>query len=220
VTIAVSVTISGIVALTLTPALCALMLKPTHGEPWLPFRWFNRAFAAITGGYIGGVGFMLRRAVLGIVLFAGLLGITALLFERVPGGLVPAEDQGYVLIAYQLPPAASLDRTEQVTGRMTQRLLEQPTVDSVVTFSGFDILASAQKTSSGISFVQLGDWSERTEPDKDARVLVNHFMGLGADIRDGMIFAFNPPPITGISMTGGFEGYLQNRSGASNEELA
>ncbi len=220
VTIAVSVTISGIVALTLTPALCALMLKPTHGEPWLPFRWFNRAFAAITRGYIGGVGFMLRRAVLGFVLFAGLLGITALLFERVPGGLVPAEDQGYVLIAYQLPPAASLDRTEQVTGRMTQRLLEQPTVDSVVTFSGFDILASAQKTSSGISFVQLGDWSERTEPDQDARVLVNHFMGLGADIRDGMIFAFNPPPITGISMTGGFEGYLQNRSGASNEELA
>jgi len=219
VTIAVSVIISGIVALTLTPALCALLLKPTHGEPLPPFRWFNRAFDAATRGYVSGVRFMLRRAALSLALFAGLMGVTVLLFERVPGGLVPAEDQGYVLMAYQLPPATSLDRTERVTGRMTERLMNEPTVESVITFAGFDILASAQKTSAGISFVPLKNWSERTEADEDARVLVNRFMGLAGDLREAMIFAFNPPPITGISTTGGFEAYLQNRSGAGNQEL-
>jgi len=219
VTIAVSVIISGIVALTLTPALCALLLKPTHGEPLLPFRWFNRAFGAATRGYVGGVRFMLRRVALSLVLFAGLMGVTVLLFERVPGGLVPAEDQGYVLMAYQLPPAASLNRTERVTGRMTERLKNEPTVESVVTFAGFDILASAQKTSAGISFVPLKNWSERTKANEDARVLVNRFMALTVDLREALIFAFNPPPITGISTTGGFEAYLQNRSGASTQEL-
>ena len=220
VTIAISVIISGIVALTLTPALCALLLKPTHGRPWAPFRWFNAGFDRLTGGYVGGVRFMLRRAVLGLVLFAALLAGTYYLFLRTPGGLVPPEDQGYLLIAYVLPPAAALDRTERVTREMNERLMAQPTVDSIVTFAGFDILVRAQKTSAGISFVPLKDWSERGEPGEDARVLVNSFMGLGADIKEAMIFAFNPPPITGMSTTGGFEAYLQDRAGSGPQALA
>ncbi|MGB5233778.1 MAG: efflux RND transporter permease subunit, partial [Candidatus Macondimonas sp.] len=219
ITIVISVIISGIVALTLTPALCALLLKPVHKEPALPFRVFNRLFERTTNGYVGASGFLMRRGLLGMVLFAGLMGITVLLFNRVPGGLVPAEDQGYVLMAYQTPPAASLDRTKAITDEATRRMLAQDTVDSVVTFAGFDILAQSQKTSSGVSFVMLKDWSERTAAEDDARVLVKPLAGLGQDLRDGVMFGFNPPPITGMSTTGGFEAYLQDRAGAGSAAL-
>ena len=219
VTIAVSVILSGIVALTLTPALCALLLKPTHGEPTLPFRWFNRAFTVLTAGYVGGVRFILRRIGLGLLVFTGLMAITFDLFERVPSSLVPPEDQGYVVMVYQLPPATALNRTEQVTRQMSEKLRDEPTVHSTVTFAGFDILSRSQKSNSGMSFVPLKDWSERTEPAEDARLLVSRFMMLGGDIREAMVFAFNPPPITGISTTGGFEGYLQSRSGESLDVL-
>jgi multidrug efflux pump len=219
ITIVISVIISGIVALTLTPALCALLLKPVHKEPALPFRVFNRLFERTTNGYVSASSFLMRRGLLGMVLFAGLLGITVLLFNRVPGGLVPAEDQGYVLMAYQTPPAASLDRTKAITDEATRRMLAQDTVDSVVTFAGFDILAQSQKTSSGVSFVMLKDWSERTAAEDDARVLVKPLAGLGQDLRDGVMFGFNPPPITGMSTTGGFEAYLQDRAGAGSTAL-
>jgi multidrug efflux pump len=219
ITIVVSVIISGIVALTLTPALCALLLKPTHKEPALPFRVFNRLFERVTNGYVGASGFLMRRGLLGMVLFAGLMGLTVLLFNRVPGGLVPAEDQGYVLMAYQTPPAASLDRTKTLTDEATRRMLAQNTVDSVVTFAGFDILAQAQKTNAGVSFVMLKDWGQRTAAQDDARVLVGPLAGVARDLRDGIMFGFNPPPITGISTTGGFEAYLQDRAGAGSAAL-
>ena len=115
VTIAVSVVISGIVALTLTPALAALLLKPAHGEPWGPFARFNRFFAWVTARYTGGVGFLLRRTVVGIAGFVIVLGLVFALFQRIPGSLVPAEDQGYVFLVTILPPAASISRTREVT---------------------------------------------------------------------------------------------------------
>src|SRR5690606_31635061 len=111
VTIAISVTLSGLVALTLTPALCALILKPGHHEPMLPFRIFNRFFDAVTNGYSRGVRFFLKRAAIGLIIFAGLLGATYYLFERVPGSLLPDEDQGFLFSVAVLPPAASLERT-------------------------------------------------------------------------------------------------------------
>ncbi|GAK34835.1 efflux pump membrane transporter BepE [alpha proteobacterium Q-1] len=220
VTIAVSVAISGLVALTLTPALCALLLKPTHKTPAAPFRWFNRAFTKTTDGYMGGVSGLLRHSVFALLLFGGLIGLTVVLFRQVPAGLLPSEDQGYVLMAYQLPPAASLDRTRDITTTMTERLIDDAAVKSVVTVSGFDILTFAQKTYSGVSFVPLKDWSERMEPGQNAQALVGKFMGMASDLKGAQIFAFNPPPINGISMTGGFEGYLQNRGGQSSDELA
>ncbi len=220
VTIAVSVAISGLVALTLTPALCALLLKPGHGQPWAPFRLFNRGFDWLTRRYLGGVSFFLRRAVMGIGLFAILLAGTGLLFQRVPGALVPAEDQGFVFVVTALPPAASLDRTEAVTARVTQELMRHPAVENLVTFAGFDLLSGAQKTSAGVSFVSLRDWSERTTPELDARNLATSLASLNAHFRDGVAIAFNPPPIQGLSTTGGFEAYLQDRSGAQLATLA
>ena len=154
VTIAVSVVISGVVALTLTPALCAIMLKPTHGEPWLPFRLFNRGFDWLTRRYTTVVRFFLKRAVIALVLVAAMLGATWYLFHRVPGSLVPNEDQGYILLAVGLPAAAALDRTQAVTKKVTEGVMKNPAVANVITFSGFDILASAQKTNSGISSAQ------------------------------------------------------------------
>lgn len=220
VTIAVSVTISGIVALTLTPALCALMLKPGHQEPAAPFRWFNTAFDKATGGYLRAVNLFLKRVVLGFAVVAVMLVATWQLFERVPGTLVPDEDQGVLFSIAMMPPAASLSRTEAETAKLTDMLLAQDEVASVVTFAGFDLLSRAQKTSAGVSFISLKDWSERTEPGEDARVLAGTLTGKAAmTSREAVAFMINPPPIMGMSTTGGFEAYLQNRAGDSPEEM-
>ncbi|MDB5641094.1 MAG: hydrophobe/amphiphile efflux family transporter [Hyphomicrobiales bacterium] len=220
VTIAVSVVISGIVALTLTPALCALLLKETHSEPAAPFRLFNRGFAWVTDRFTGGVSFLLRHVVVGLALVAAMLGVTYLLFQRVPSGLVPNEDQGYIFLVTALPPAASLSRTREITSKVTEGARKNDAIQNVVTFSGFDLLSGAQKTSSGVSFVTLKDWAERKEDRQDARNLAPAMSALNAGFRDGVVIGFNPPPIQGISTTGGFEFFLQDRTGGSLESLS
>jgi multidrug efflux pump len=219
VTISVSVIISGFVALTLTPALCAMLLKPEHGEPIRPLVWFNRFFTRATNGYVKGVNFLLRRAIVGLLLVAGILATTWSLFARVPTALVPAEDQGYLLVAIVMPPATALGRTADVAYTMSERLDQHPAVLSALTFAGFDILTNASTPSGGVAFVILNDWEERKEPGLEAPNLALTFMGMGADIQEGLVLAFNPPPIIGMSMTGGVEGYIQNRSGAGIDEL-
>ena len=220
VTIAVSVVISGIVALTLSPALCAILLKPERGEPWAPFRWFNRGFDWVRDRYSATVAFFLRHALIGIAVVAVMVLATWQLFERVPGGLIPAEDQGYVFLVTNLPPAASLDRTRAITSQVTEGVLKNPAVQTVVTLSGFDFLSGAQKTNAGVSFVSLKDWSERKDPREDARNLAPAFGALNANFKDGVVIGFNPPPIQGIGTTGGFEFFLQDRTGGSLEQLA
>ncbi len=220
ITIAVSVVISGFVALTLTPALCALLIKPTHKEPGKFFQRFNAWFARMGNRYIGGVNFLLRRVWLGIALFIGMIALTTLIFTRIPGALVPEEDQGYVFVANFLMPGASLERTKAVTDTMTQRLMAQPEVAHVTAFAGFDFLSFSQKSYTGASFVNLKPWDEREHHGSAAMDLTGRIMGMGMDIKDAFTVAFNPPPITGISLTGGFEGYLQSRSGASTAQVA
>ena len=220
ITIAVSVVISGIVALTLSPALCALLLKPGHQQPAAPFRWFNRLFERLTEGYTSGVRFFLKRSAVGLLLFGLMIALLAVLFGRVPSSLVPSEDQGYVINAYFLPPAASLTRTEKLTSEVTRQLMAHPAVEDVVTFAGFDVLTFGTRSNAGVSFVPLKDWSERTTPELDARNLTRELMAMGAQQKDGVVMTFNPPPITGMSTTGGFEGYIQDRSGGGTQELA
>ena len=213
VTIAVSVVISGIVALTLTPALAALILKPVHGQPRGFFRYFNQGFGWLTARYTGGVSFLLKRTVVGITGFVIVLGLVFVLFQRIPGSLVPAEDQGYVFVVTVLPPAAAIARTREVTAKATEALRKNPAVANVVTFSGFDLLSRALKSNSGISFVTLKDWSQRKDPAEDARNVAPAISAINANFRDGVVVGFNPPPIQGISVTGGFEFFLQDRSG-------
>ena len=220
VTIAVSVVISGIVALTLTPALAALLLQEQHHEPAKPFRIFNRGFEWLTARYTGVVDFFLRRAALSLIIVAAMLGATAYLFSKVPGSLVPQEDQGYVLMVTQLPPAAAISRTRTVSALTTEEIKNMPAVQGVVSFSGFDVLSSAQKTNAGVSFITLKDWDQRTKAGEDAREIAPGLSKLNGLFRDGVVIGFNPPPIQGISTTGGFELYLQNRSGATLDALA
>ncbi|MDQ8727972.1 efflux RND transporter permease subunit [Bradyrhizobium sp. LHD-71] len=219
VTIAVSVTISGIVALTLSPALCALLLKGGHHEPAAPFRWFNRVFDRMTEGYTSGVRFLLRRAALGVCLFAVLIAVTGFLFLRIPGALVPDEDQGSIFTVGMLPPAAALTRTQKVMDTVNKSILESPSVSDVISFSGFDLLAGVQRPSAGVSFVQLKDWKERHDASQSAAALARSFFALNGPVKDAMILAFTPPPIMGMSNTGGFEAFVQDRGGAGPQRL-
>jgi multidrug efflux pump len=220
VTISVSVVISGLVALTLTPALAAIFLDHEHKEPIAPFRVFNRGLASLTDSFSRVVGFFLRRTALSVGIVLAMLALTIALFVRVPGSLLPEEDQGYNFLVMLLPPAASLDRTKAVVSTVAEGVLKNPAVKDVVAFAGFDILSSAQKTSAGVAFVSLKDWSERTDPAMDARRTAPAFGALNGKFRDGFVIGFNPPPIQGISTTGGFEFYLQDRTGGSLDSLA
>lgn len=222
ITIAISVAISGLVALTLSPALCAILLKADHADhqPIAPFRVFNRFFDAVTEGYGKGVSFFLKRSLLGVTLFGAMIGLIVLLFGHVPSSLVPDEDQGYVLNAYILPPAASLSRTSALTDNFDKKLSEHPAVENVVTLAGYDVLTSGNRSDVGVSFITFKDWKERTTPELNAMNLTRTFMGMGQSEKDGLVLSFNPPAITGMSTTGGFEGYIQDRVGGTPEQLA
>lgn len=221
ITIAVSVVISGIVALTLTPAMCSLLLKPGHQEPIAPFRWFNTLFEKATDGYSKAVLFFLKRSAMGLLVVAAMLGATYTLFERIPGALVPEEDQGYMFAITMLPPATALNRTQQTTDPLTEMLMNESTVSSVATFAGFDLLSMSQKSSAGVSFIKLKDWSERTGEGEDSVSLAQRFMGQAMGMSpDAIVPVFNPPPISGMSTTGGFELYVQNRAGQSAAQLS
>ncbi|WP_028454971.1 efflux RND transporter permease subunit [Chitinilyticum litopenaei] len=212
VTVAVSVAISGLVALTLSPALCAVLLKNSHQPPARFFVWFNNFFDRLTGKYVGGVAFLNRRVGVAFALIAVILVSTWGLFARVPGELVPNEDQGYLIAAVMLPDAASLNRTQAVANQFDQMTMANKNVANTVTFSGFDILSGAVISNSGISFITLKDWDERQGAGDDSFALAKTFQGMGyMGLKDGFAAVFNPPPIMGMSTTGGLEGYLQNR---------
>ena len=221
VTIAVSVIISALVALTLTPALCAIIIKKEHKkkEPMAFFRWFNTFFEKVTDWYISGVEFCLKwrkSAMLGFVLI--LLGILAM-FKVIPTALVPNEDMGNLLMSYSMPEASSLPRTEKFSSKIADMVRSNPNVSDVMTVNGFNMLSSSQNTYSGVSFITLKNWSQRQEPNQSAEALAQTFTGIGMSQPQGIAFAFNLPPIMGMSTTGGFEAYIQNKSGKSSKEL-
>ena len=216
VTVAVAVVLSGVVALTLTPALCALLLKAQHSENKL-FAPFNRAFDRLTNRYTGTVRFTLRHGLVGVLVFAGVVGATALLFKLIPGGFVPAEDQGRLISALSLPDGATLKRTEATGERMRQMVAKDPAVEHTFIVSGFDLISGGNKTNAGTVFVTLKDWSEREGKAQD---MVGKFTGFGMSQPDGMALVFNPAPIQGLGTTGGFEVYVQNRVDGDPKKLS
>ncbi len=220
ITIAVSVVISGLVALTLTPALCALMLKPGHHEPPAFFRWFNGWFERVTHRYTGGVTFLIRRAGLALVLFACLGGVTWHLFQIVPGGLAPDEDQGYIIGLSILPDGASLQRTRVVADLIDKSHMEDPRVANLITLTGYDLLSGVPKPNFVTSFVPLKPWDERKGPGQSSFDYARKVFGVGMGVPEGIVLAFNPPPISGMSNTGGFELYVQNRGEGDSKDLA
>ncbi len=215
VTVAVSVVLSGIVALTLTPALCALLLKAQHTENKL-FAPFNRMFERLTGNYTRAVGFTLKHRIVGGLVFVAVIGATAGLFRIIPGSFVPAEDQGYLISALMLPDGATIKRTQQTGAGMREMISQDPAVRHVFVVSGFDLIGGDNKPNAGTIFIPLKDWKER---DAKAQDLAGKFMGMGMMQPDGMALVFNPPPIMGLGSAGGFEVYVQNRLDGDAKKL-
>ena len=219
VTIAVSVVISGIVALTLTPAMCALLLDREPKKLWRPFVWFNWFFDKQTALFVWFVGLFLKRPIIGTALFMLCAAGAFYGFTRLPTGLVPQEDQGVALVVYELPPVSALSRTAEVRDTVTAMLLEMDEVDEFASFAGFDIIAGSLRSNAGVGFANLSDWSERRAPGQDAASVTGRIMGMGMGIPDAGVFAFAPPPIQGLSLTGGVEGYLEVRGEATPAEV-
>ncbi|GAA5185738.1 multidrug efflux RND transporter permease subunit [Niveibacterium umoris] len=219
ITIAVSVTISGFVALTLTPALCALLLKPGHTEPAAFFRWFNRLFDKATERFGAAVAAIIRRWVLALLCAGGVLLMLGGLVKTVPTALIPPEDQGYYLATVQLPDAASLARTKQVAAQAGDAAKGFEGNADVVVLSGYDILTGNLKTSAATVFSVMKPWEERGVA-LNIRNAIYDFMHGTQGNREAMILGFNPPPIPGLGTTGGAEFYIQNRGEGDIQQLA
>ncbi len=211
VTIAVSVVVSGVVALTLTPAMCALLLDKEPHDVSKPFQIFDKGFESLTNGFVSIVEKLLRHWVIGLALLAFFCVATVFSLSRLPSGLVPQEDQGVALAVAQLPPASALGRTEEVRDRLAQQLLEMDGVEEFTSFAGFDIIAGSLRSNAMAGFINLADWDERTGEGQSAAEIAQRVMGMGAGIQEANVMAFTPPPIQGLSLTGGVEGYLQVR---------
>ena len=221
ITIAVSVVISGLVALTLTPALCVLLLKkqerPTHGFFYKFDQWFDK----LTQKYGKLVGFLLHKGIVSAIVVVVLIVATLGLFKIVPGSLLPNEDQGIIMVAAQLDPSSSLGASDKVANEMEDVLLSIPSVQKEMTFSGFDMITGARKNNSVASFVMLKPWDERKEADESSDATVKQvYVKSQSQIPGALVMPFNPPAILGMSTTGGLEGYIQNRSEGGSAELA
>jgi len=217
VTISIAVSLSGVVALVMTPALCVAILRHEHKQTSRFFLWFNDFFQRITGNYVATVGFFLRRGVLALLLVGGMIFITAGLWRATPGSLVPDEDQGFYIAAIFLPDGASLERTQKVTDEVVAAIRSNPANKDIVSFAGFDFIGGGYKNSAATIFVTQQDWDEREVSASD---LVNELFMKTAGINEALVLAFNPPPIFGLGNTGGFEFYLQNRGDGGPEKLA
>lgn len=220
VTIVISVIISGLVALTLTPALCAIFLKKEEPKPFWFVRKFNQFFDFSTRVFTGGVGLVVRHGLISIIIVAGVMFVTYDLFKKVPTGLVPMEDKGFLLAVTSLPPASALERTEKVRDTMTQMGMGVNEIEYMIGVAGFDILTGAPKTSAATSFISLKSWDERPLANQSSMAISGRLNAMYSQIPDATIFALNPPPIMGLSISGGFEMYIQDRTGASLAQLA
>jgi multidrug efflux pump len=224
ITIAISVVISGVVALTLSPALAALLLKPGHGPKNRFFRWFERQFERMTAGYGRGVALAIRRAGIALLLFAGMIALSVMMIKKVPSSFLPPEDQGYLLGAVIMPDAASLDRTDAVGARVSGYFMKDPAVEGVAMISGYSLLDNQNKNNAGTFFVGFKDFDARYSSDnirsQNARaVLGKAYQQLGNDPR-GTILPVNPPSIPGLGTTGGLEVWVQSKGDKNVQQMA
>ncbi len=219
ITIVISVIISGIVALTFTPALCMLLLKHGKEEKHILHRGFNKGFDFMTNGYLHGVKFILRNNIVAIIIFGVTIAGVAYLFTHIPTGLVPEEDQGVVLSVAMLPDGTSMDRTAKYMQEFSDKLLNEPSVEAFTSLAGFDMLSGSVRPNAGAVFIDLVHWDKRKTEDLSANALVKKIYGMGMVTPEGVTFAFNPSPIPGMSATGGFEMWIQNRAGDTSEKL-
>jgi multidrug efflux pump len=220
VTIVISVVLSGIVALTLTPALCAMLLTESNEAHTSGFfGWFNRWFGRVTGRYAGVVERVVSRPRAWVAAFAVLVVLTVVLWRRVPTGFIPTEDKGYFAISFQLPDAASLQRTGVVVQRVEGFLREERAVRNIVAFAGLDVLTRTNQTNSATIFINLLPWDERGR-DETIEAITGRINRRLFGMKDAIGFAFNLPEIPGLGATSGVEANLQNRAGKDVRDFA
>ena len=218
VTLVVTMAFSAFLALSLTPALCASLLK--HGSANLERGFhgrFNRFFDRVTTKYVGGVNHAARRLLRSLAIYAVIVAIAAWTYIKLPGSFLPEEDQGYLVTAIQLPPAATRERTQAVLESVEQFYLKQPQVDKVVGVLGFSFFGRGQNMA--LAFVRLKDWDDRPGKENSAQALIKRANMEFFRMKQAMLFAINPPPIPELASAGGFDFRLQDRGGVGREKL-
>ena len=218
VTIAIAVVLSGIIALTLTPSLCVLILKREHKTPLRIFLWFNDWFQRVSNRYTSGAAWIIRRGAIGVILFAGMVAVTIGLWKITPGSLVPDEDQGYYIGAVFLPDGATLQRTDKVVTEVLKAINSNHANEFAIAFTGLDFLGGGYRNNAATIFVTQRHWDER--PGVGTHELIGDYFMKTAGIKEGLVLAFAPPPIFGLGNAGGFEFYIQNRGEGGPQRLA
>ncbi|MDQ0017536.1 multidrug efflux pump [Variovorax boronicumulans] len=220
-TMVTSIAFSAFLALSLTPALCATLLKPVeaghHHEKSGFFGWFNRGFTRTAKGYEGMVARILRRAARYLVIYAAIIGAVVFVYRQLPTSFLPEEDLGYIIVNVQLPPGATQERALDVMKQVEGFMLKQPEVESMVSVMGFSF--SGQGQNAGLAFVTLKSWEERKDPAHSAKALAGRSFGALSGIRDAFIYPLSPPPILELGNSSGFSFRLQDRSGAGHDAL-
>src|SRR3546814_235898 len=217
VTIAMAMGFSAFLALGFTPALCASILKPTgHHETRNPvFRGFNKVYDRVARTYVGHIGGAVRHAPRWMLVFAGLALLCGFLFTRMPGSFLPEEDQGYAMAIVQLPPGATLNRTKRVFEEMRGGIEKLDGYEGMMQVAGFSFVGQGENV--GMAFIKLKPWDER---DITAQEFIQQANGVAFGIRDAQIFVMNLPTVNGLGQFGGFDMYLQDRSGQGRDALA
>lgn len=219
ITIVIAVVISGIIALTLTPALCAIFLKEHEPEPILPLRLFNKFFDWLTVVFVKTTRQTIKLWFFSLALFALLLYSTVDLMEKIPTGLVPNEDKGMLFGLTFTMPSTSLGHTSDIANKIADELRQNPNVEVTAVIGGLDFITSAYKSDSAVIFTKLKPWDERPNPDQSAQALAGKFMRQLMQNKDAFVIPVAPPPIMGMSTTGGFEMWIQDRTGQSIQKL-
>jgi multidrug efflux pump len=221
VTLILTMAFSAMMALTLTPALCASMLKHQPGKDVMPstgfFGWFNRFFAATVRRYVGATRRILGRPGRWLIVYAAILGATGWLFAKLPGSFLPSEDQGYFLSIVQLPAGATRERTLEVLDTVEQHYMAQKEVAHVIGVAGFSFFGRGQNAA--IAFITLKNWDERPNKENEAESVVQRANMAFFRIKQAMIFAINVPPIPELAAVGGFDFRLQDRGGLGRDKL-
>ncbi|HRB97848.1 MAG TPA: multidrug efflux RND transporter permease subunit [Nitrosomonas sp.] len=220
ITIALSVAISGFVALTLSPALCALVLKPGHGTPKGFWRMFNQSFDWMQARYVGTVGVIIKRSVMAMAIFLILIVTILGLFRTIPGSFLPEEDQGYFITIIQLPDGASMTRTIDVLNKVESYFQSIPAVHSTDTLAGQNFVFGTRGTNQATMFIPLNHWDTRPNANEQVQGLIAAAFQEFAKIPEALILAFNAPSISGLGSTGGFSAHLQDPSGGDFAEFA
>ncbi len=223
VTIAISVLISAFNALTLSPALCALLLKPgkeTRGPLGAFFRSFNRIFGRASKGYVSLCGTLIRKSGLSLLFLVGIAILAGLLGKGIPTGFLPEEDVGYMYINVSLPDAASLQRTDETCRKVEEILKNTPGVEHYQTIAGLSLMSIAQNTYSGFFFVTLKEWKDRKKPEEQYQAIMAHLNNELGKLPQAVAFAFPPPAIQGIGLAGGATLVLEDRAGKNISFLA